>query len=120
MAAATPPAYRIDTPRAVLRCWDPADAPAQVTAIEESFDHLRPWLPWAQEPPTLDKQLAFLRGRRAAFDADEDFAYGLFAPTGEVIGSAGSHPRQGPGARELGYWIHAAWGGKGLATEITA
>jgi RimJ/RimL family protein N-acetyltransferase len=120
MADGTPPAYRIETARTLLRCWDPADAPAQLVAIEASLPQLRATLPWALEPPTLDKQIAFLRQRRAAFDTGQDFAYGVFTSAGEVIGGAGLHARQGPGAREIGYWIHSGWTGRGLATEIAA
>jgi RimJ/RimL family protein N-acetyltransferase len=120
MADGTSPAYRIATPRTVLRCWDPADTRAHLAAIEDSSEHLRPWLPWAQEPPTLDRQLAFLRDARARFDRSEDYVYGVFSATGDVIGGAGLHTRRGPGVLEIGYWIHSAWTGRGLATEVTA
>jgi RimJ/RimL family protein N-acetyltransferase len=114
------PAYRIVTPRAVIRCWEPSDAPAQLDALLDNLDHLRPWLPWAQETPTLERQLGFLRECRSRFDRGEDYTFGVFAPTGEVIGGAGLHTRLGPGVLEIGYWIHGGWTGRGLATEIAA
>jgi RimJ/RimL family protein N-acetyltransferase len=114
------PAYRIVTPRTVIRCWEPADAPAQLATLLVNLDHLRPWLPWAQETPTLERQLAFLRECRSRFDRSEDYTYGVFAPTGEVIGGAGLHTRLGPGVLEIGYWMDAGCAGRGLATEIAA
>jgi RimJ/RimL family protein N-acetyltransferase len=120
MAEGSPPAYRITTARTVLRCWEPADARAHLAAVEESIDHVRPWLPWAREAPSLERQLAYLRASRAAFDRDEDYVYGVFSATGDVIGGTGMHTRLGPGVHEIGYWIHSAWIGRGLATEVTA
>jgi RimJ/RimL family protein N-acetyltransferase len=120
MAEGTPPAYRITTARTLLRCWEPSDARAHLVAVEESIDHVRPWLPWARETPSLERQLGFLRASRAAFDRDEDYIYGVFSATGDVIGGSGLHTRLGPGVLEIGYWIHSAWIGRGLATEITA
>ena len=52
------PAYRIVTPRLVIRCWDAGDAPRLKEAIDSSLDHLRSWLQWAaQEPESLEKKL---------------------------------------------------------------
>jgi RimJ/RimL family protein N-acetyltransferase len=120
MAEGTPPAYRITTARTVVRCWEPSDARAHLAAVGDSIEHMRPWLPWAREAPTLDRQLGFLRASRASFDRDEDYVYGVFSSTGDVVGGTGMHTRLGPGVFEIGYWIHSAWIGRGLATEVTA
>jgi len=55
-----------------------------------------------------------LRKFRDQFDLGHDFPYGAFdrAET-ELVGSSGLHTRLGPGAREIGYWVHAAHTGKG-------
>lgn len=56
------PAYRIHTARLVIRCWNPADAPLLKAAVDASLDHLRPWMPWAEnEPQELDKKIDGLR-----------------------------------------------------------
>lgn len=116
------PAYRIHTPRLVLRCWSPADAPLLAEAITASVDHLRPWLPWAHaEPEPLEAKIQRLRGFRAKFDRDEDYIYAIFSPDErEVLGGTGLHPRVGEGALEIGYWISAVHAGRGLATEAAA
>jgi RimJ/RimL family protein N-acetyltransferase len=122
MAAAdrTPP-YRIVTERLVLRCYDPTDAPLVKDAVDSSIEHLRPWMPWAQAPASLDDTVALLRGFRAKFDLDQDWIYGIFTPDGsQVVGGAGLHPRVSEGGLEIGYWIRAGHTGAGLATEAAA
>jgi RimJ/RimL family protein N-acetyltransferase len=112
----------VHTRRLVLRCWQPADAPLLVAAITESLEHLRAWMPWAMnEPEPVEKKIERLRGYRAAFDRDEDFVYGIFdRAEARVLGGTGLHTRAGPGAREIGYWIHRDAVGQGLATEASA
>jgi RimJ/RimL family protein N-acetyltransferase len=116
------PAYRIETRRLVLRCWSPADAPKLARAVAESADHLRPWMPWMKlEPRTLDERVTWLRHVRAQFDLGADFSYAIFDPSDEqVLGMAGLHPRVGERGLEIGYWIHVAQAGQGLATEASA
>ena len=116
------PAYRIRTPRLLLRCWAPRDAALLRAAVDVSLEHLRPWMPWARdEPETLQTMVARLRQWRAKFDLDQDFVYGVFGlDESEVLGSSGLHPRVGEGAREIGYWIRADRINQGLATEVAA
>lgn len=113
------PAYRIQTPRLVIRCWEPVDAPLLKAAIDASLDHLRPWMPWVEnEPEPLEAKVARLRQFRADFDLDRNYVYGLFnRDESEVVGGSGLHPRVGQGGTEIGYWIHAAHINQGLATE---
>jgi RimJ/RimL family protein N-acetyltransferase len=116
------PAYRIVTPRLVLRCWDPRDAPLLKDAIDSSLDHLRAWMPWARhEPQTLAQKVELLREFRGQFDLGADSIYGIFdAGEERVLGGTGLHPRIGPGGLEIGYWIRADAAGRGFATESTA
>jgi RimJ/RimL family protein N-acetyltransferase len=116
------PAYRIHTPRLVLRCWQPSDAPLLAEATTASLDHLRPWMPWAHaEPEELEAKVQRLRGFRARFDTDQDYIYGIFTPDeSEVVGGTGMHPRVGEAALEIGYWINARYAGQGYATESSA
>jgi RimJ/RimL family protein N-acetyltransferase len=116
------PAYRIETERLVLRRWQPADAPLLKEAVEASLEHLRPWMPWANEEDTdLDSRVELLREFRAKFDLGQDFVYGIFErDESRVLGGTGLHPRSGPDMREIGYWIHVDHIGRGLATEASA
>lgn len=115
-------AYRIQTERLVIRCWDPEDAPLLQQAINESLDHLRPWMPWInQEPEPVEAKAARLRNFRGSFDLDEDYLYGIFDPDEtEVLGATGLHTRAGKNALEIGYWIHVDYLNQGLATEVAA
>jgi RimJ/RimL family protein N-acetyltransferase len=117
-----PPPYAIHTERLVLRCWEPADAPALKEAVDSSLDHLRPWMPWAaHEPQTVEEKVALLRRFRGSFDLDQDYVYGVFdLQEATVVGGTGLHTRIGDGALEIGYWIRASRIGEGLATELTA
>ena len=116
------PAYRIETERTVLQCWQPRDAELLLRAITESVDHLQEWMPWAAgEPSTVEEKVQMLRRWRAAFDLDEEYIYGIFSPDEKAVwGGAGLHKRLTGAALEIGYWIHADLINRGLATEITA
>jgi RimJ/RimL family protein N-acetyltransferase len=116
------PAYRIDTERLVIRCWNPGDALLFEEAIQASLEHLRPWMPWAHdEPVDLQTRIDHIRQVRAKFDTDEDYWYGVFdTEQSRVLGATGLHIRSGPDVREIGYWIRADATGQGLITESTA
>jgi len=118
---ARPPAYRIETERLVLRCWEPIDAPLLKEAIEASYEHLLPWMPWVHsEPEPLQTKIDRLRRFRAEFDLGQGFSYAIFnQDETKVLGGTGLHTRVGEKAREIGYWIHADHTGEGLATETT-
>ncbi|MHC4709408.1 MAG: GNAT family N-acetyltransferase [Planctomycetota bacterium] len=117
-----PSAYRIHTRRLVVRCWSPADALLLQSALADSLEHLRPWMPWvAQEPEPLSRKIRRLRRFRARFDAGRDFVWGLFdCDEKRCLGGIGLHRRIGAGAGEIGYWVHADHTGRGLGTEAAA
>jgi RimJ/RimL family protein N-acetyltransferase len=116
------PAYRILTERTVVRCWQPADAPLLKAAIDASFEHLLPWMPWAADgPESVEVWAARLRTFRGQFDLDQDYVYGILNPDETaVLGGTGLHTRAGDKALEIGYWIHVDHINQGLATEISA
>jgi RimJ/RimL family protein N-acetyltransferase len=116
------PANRIVTPRLVLRCWEPRDAPLSKTAVDASIDHLRPWMPWVHDHPApIQKHIERMRTNRGNFDLGVDFVFAVFDREEQnVLGGTGLHMRLGEGAREIGYWVHAAHTGRGLATELSA
>lgn len=121
------PAYRIETRRLVIRCWEPADAALLKKAIDESREHLLRWMPWAKDEPTdLQTKINLLRGFRGNFDQGQDFIYGILDQDESlVLGGSGLHPRiekTAPdfAAREIGYWIHKDHINQGLATEVAA
>jgi RimJ/RimL family protein N-acetyltransferase len=115
-------AYRIETSRLVLRCWEPEDAPLLKDAVDSSLEHLLPWMPWARfEPQSLDEKVELVRTFRGQFDLGEQYVYGIFErDESRAVGGSGLHPRGGDGSLEIGYGIRADSIGKGFATEVAA
>lgn len=103
------PAYRIHTPRLVMRCWQPAEAPLMQAAITESLEHLLPWMTWAhREPETLQRKVELLRRFRGMFGLGQDYHYGVFSrDESPALGSTGLHTRREQGVRESGYGVKA-------------
>jgi RimJ/RimL family protein N-acetyltransferase len=116
------PPYRIVTERLVLRCYQPRDAPLVKAAIDESLDHLRPWMPWAHDEPVPVEDMAQrLRRFRSDFDRGEQYIYGGFtADERELAGGSGLHRRVGDDAFEIGYWTRADRLRQGLMTETAS
>ncbi len=116
------PVYRIETPHLVIRCWNPTDAPLLHKAIQDNLEHLSVWMPWIKEEPiSLTARIELMRRFRSDFDQSQDFVYGIFSrDETEVLGGTGLHPRVGPQAIEIGYWIHHAYTNRGLATEAAS
>ncbi len=116
------PAYRIESERLVIRCYNPKDALFLQKSVQESVDHLRPWMPWVKdEPEELKIKIERLRMFRAKFDLSENYIYGVFdLNETELVGGTRLHPRVGSNAFEIGYWINVNHVNKGYAIEISA
>jgi RimJ/RimL family protein N-acetyltransferase len=116
------PAYRIQTRRLVVRCYNPSDAPLLAESVTESIEHLRPWMPWVYaEPEPLEEKVQRLKRFRGLFDLGQDFIYGIFNQSEtKLLGGTGLHTRLGESELEIGYWIHRDFINRGLVTECTA
>ena len=99
----------------VLRAPDPIDAEQMAATIDANRDHLRRFLPWAEEPATVDAQAVRLAVGREAFEQGGDATYTI-ASGDEIIGGIGFHRRRGPGILEIGYWLAADAEGHGVIT----
>lgn len=117
------PPQRIELDRVVLRRMAPDDAESVAAAVTESYDHIQPWMPWATPESTSPEfQRRRLAGPAGSWELDGDYAYGIFLPSSDthssdaVAGGAGLHRRLGPGALEIGYWVHVAHIRTGIAT----
>lgn len=118
----TPPPYRIETERLVIRCYEPGDAQLVKEAVDSSLAHLRPFMPWVDDDPQpLEEKVQLCRRFRAAFDTGDSFVYAILDPgEREQLGGTGLHPRIGPGGLEIGYWVRADRIRQGIATECSA
>lgn len=113
-------AYRIETNRLVIRCYEPKDARLLAESVSESLDFLKPWLPWVHvEPEPVEAKVKTLSRFRAEFDLQKDYTYGIFnKDETRLLGGTGLHTRlAGASEFEIGYWIHKDFVGMGLATE---
>lgn len=103
----------------VIRRYDEDDVPEIVGVVNDNLEHLKPWMPWAQEPVTLDGQLTFFHETDKQWDEGTNFVYGVFDPAGKLVGGTGFHVRNGPGVLEIGYWLARDAAGHGLMTRVT-
>lgn len=116
------PAYRIETERLVVRCYQPSDAQLLAESVMENVEHLKSWMPWAHnEPEPFEEKVKRVKRFRGMFDLNQDYVYGIFNPEEtKQLGGTGLHTRLGANELEIGYWIHKDFVNKGLVTESTA
>jgi ribosomal-protein-serine acetyltransferase len=108
----------LSTQSVILRRWRPDMADALDAAIVESLPELKEFMPWATDSHGLKETKEYIDRSVAEWDKEESFNYALVAPDGAVIGSSGLMTRMGPGILEIGYWVHSAYAGKGIATAV--
>jgi ribosomal-protein-serine acetyltransferase len=100
-----------------LRRWRPDDVGLLHRAVDESREHLRPWMDWvAQEPLSVEQRHAMLRRWEEDWRGGGDVIYGTVIGEARVAGGCGLHHRCGPGVLEIGYWTHPAHLRRGIAT----
>lgn len=100
----------------MLRRWRREFVDQAVAAVRASLDELVPFMPWASAAYDRQAAIGFVEHSDEGWSNGTDCNYAIFTPDGELVGSAGLHNRVGPGALELGYWIHSDHTGKGYAT----
>lgn len=112
-----PPEIRLPSGVQVRR-WQRGDRDTVTATVNANRDYLRDWMPWAAQPATTESTDAFLDDSIAGYEADSEFAYGVFAPNGELLGAGGVHRREPHDVLEIGYWIAESQSGKGLGREV--
>jgi RimJ/RimL family protein N-acetyltransferase len=112
----------IELAQVTLRRYRAEDADALFQAVTESLDHLRPWMPWAADY-SRESAEEYLAGSVKGWDEGTEYNYAILTAIGDgsaLVGSIGLMTRCGPGGLEIGYWVHRAYTGRGLATAATA
>lgn len=115
---AAPPARLVLGEGLSLRRFGPADAGALATAVRESLEHLRPWMPWADESAADEGfQRRRLRGLLHRSASGQEWQYALERDDDRLLGSFGLVAHKRPATIEIGYWVHVDATGHGYATR---
>jgi ribosomal-protein-serine acetyltransferase len=109
---------RMEDDGLVLRRWVLSDAEALHPVIAESASHLRPWVTWVAEEDTSIAGLRLvIAEREREWWGGGSCLLGMFV--GErIAGGCSVIARSGAaGVFQIGYWLHPAFCGHGLATR---
>jgi RimJ/RimL family protein N-acetyltransferase len=108
--------------RIVLRPFERAEAASLFAAIDESREHVRPWLPWADEHRNIEETLAFIAGQRAEWTGRTGFGVGIFDRADRrILGGSGLGVRSWKARHfEVGYWLRPDVTGRGYVREAVA
>lgn len=119
------PALPIDLPdelrgqRILMRPYRLDDAEVVLTAIDESRDHLRPWVGWVDRYTTLEDARAYCLRCGQAWLEHTELVVGIFdGESGGYYGSAGlHHPDWLHRTFEVSCWVRATAAYRGYGTE---
>ena len=114
MAEPERPAEELSSGDVTLRRWRADDADLAYRLVTGTIEHLRPFMPWAQDY-TPESAREYVQACELDWESGTAFNY-LISLNGEPAGSAGLMARVGPGGLEIGYWVHRARTGRGVAT----
>lgn len=107
-------------PRVVVRPYRLEDADELFAAVEESRQHIWPWMPWGDQHQSVDDSRDFILRSQAKWLLREgDLNVGIFAAdSGRYLGGSGLHIRGWDvPAFEIGYWLRASAEGHGYMAE---
>jgi len=110
---------RFDSERLLIRAPLWGDGAAINEAVKESIEELRPWMPWAQNIPTIEESEAGIRRSRLRFIERKDLRLLLVnKKTGQLVGSSGLHRIDWQTRKfEIGYWVRTSFEKQGYVTE---
>lgn len=108
-----------ETERLLVRSPMSGDGPEFNAAKLESFEELRPWMPWARKESTVEESEEDVRRARTRFLTREDLMLLLFLKgTDTLVGSSGLHHMDWEVPKfEIGYWCRARFAERGYITE---
>jgi ribosomal-protein-serine acetyltransferase len=112
------PPEMIECGTLTLRRWRPDDVDVLYRLVDESMDHLSPWMPWA---PGYSRRSAaeFISTAAEDWATGSVYAYAMIVAD-SIVGGAGLHSQDEPDRMEIGYWVHPAHTRRGLATAASA
>ncbi|MEU0881822.1 GNAT family N-acetyltransferase [Lentzea sp. NPDC005914] len=102
-----------------LRKLSDADAAELLQVITESLEHLRPWMPWAHVDYDASTAAGFLAMAVSTWERGTMFHHAITVD-GAIVGVITADRTQESDLVEIGYWLHPAFTGRGLATKAAA
>ncbi len=108
-----------DTERLTIRAPRLEDAAEVADAVTESLPELRPWMPWAAEPPTVEFEVGRLRQAIASWITRKDLLlHVMLKGTSTFVMGSGLHRIDWESGKfEIGYWVRTKFSGQGYVTE---
>jgi ribosomal-protein-serine acetyltransferase len=105
--------------RILVRPYRISDAETLKEAVDESREHIRPWLPFADEHQTVEASRDWIIHTNAQWLLRESLNCGVWdIASNRYLGGTGIHPRNWEiGYFEIGYWLRASAEGHGYMTE---
>ncbi len=110
-----------ESDRLTIRAPRAGDGTEMNAAVQETFDDLKPWMPWARQVPTLEESETYVRRAQCEFLAREDLTMLLFLKgTNTLVGGSGLHRIDWNIPKfEIGYWCRKRFQGQGYISEST-
>lgn len=111
---------QLEGDRVTVRSYHASDARALYEAIEESREHIRPWLPFADE--TFEQASDWVIRQHAAWLLRTNLSTGVWEQSsGRFLGSAGLIPSDWQiGYFGIGYWLRTSAEGHGYMSEAVS
>ena len=115
-------ATELETPRLLLRCPEPLDAPIVHASVVESLESLREFpasLPWAMAEPSVEALERYCAEAKEQYLARTAFPFLAFSKeTGDHVGNLALHDIEWSVPKcEIGYWVRSRFAGRGMITE---
>lgn len=110
-----------ESDRLTIRAPRAGDGAEMNAAVQETFDNLKLWMPWAKQMPTLEESETYVRRAQCEFLAREDLVMLLFLKgTNTLVGGSGLHRIDWDIPKfEIGYWCRKRFQGQGYISEST-
>jgi RimJ/RimL family protein N-acetyltransferase len=105
--------------RVRIRPYRTGDGAALWEAVEESREHILPWLPWGDTHKSPADSEAFVRRNEGRWILREDLPLSIWdRSTGRYLGGSGLHRIDwAVPSFEIGYWLRKSAEGHGYMTE---
>ncbi len=102
----------------LLRRWVVGDAEALHATLADSAAELRAWVTWVdQEGASVESRRQFIAEREREWQGGGSVLLGIFVGDRVAGGCSLSLRADAAGVLEIGYWLHPAFRGHGLATR---